>query len=194
MRKVTHAILALLALALILPAPATAQESQAPPKQTQSLAEAARKAREKKQAERQQKPRVFTNDNLPAGGTVNVVGSEPATTEDTAKQEGEGTEGQTRTPERGEQYWRGRFAEARKQLADAEKELDILQRELNLMNMQYYADPQKTLNEELHRTAINEHRAKIEAKQADVTRLKQALEELERQLRAAGGPPGWARP
>jgi chromosome segregation ATPase len=193
MRKVTHAMLALLGLALILPAPAVAQESQAQPKPTQSLAEAARKARERKQAEGQQKPKVFTNDNLPAGGTVNVVGSEPGTTQDT-KQEGEGTEAQTRTPERGEQYWRGRFAEARKQLADAEKELDILQRELNLMNMQYYADPQKTLNEELQRTAINEHRAKIEAKQAEVARLKQGLEDLERELRAAGGPPGWARP
>jgi len=191
MRKATHALLATFGLAVLLPAAAYAQESQSEPKQqTESLAEAARKAREKKQG--QQKGKVFTNENLPDKGTVNVVGSEQAQTENQAGQ-GQQAQGQAQGQERGEAYWRGRFAEARKQLADAEKELDILQRELNLMNVQYYADPQKTLNEELSRKAVNEHRAKVDAKQAEVTKLRQGIEELERELRAAGGPPGWAR-
>lgn len=191
MRKATSLTLAAFGLAFLLPTVAAAQESQSqsePKSQTQSLAEAARKAREKKQAQGQQKAKVFTNDNLPAG-PVNVVGTGPAQPGDSAKQ-GEEPQGETR----GEEYWRNRFAEARKQLADAEKELDILQRELNLMNMQYYSDPQKTLNEELTRTSVNEHRAKIEAKQAEVERLKQGIEDLETELRRAGGPPGWARP
>lgn len=190
MRKASQAILALFGLALLLPAPAAAQQSQAQSSQTQSLADAARKAREKKAAEGQ-KAKVFTNDNLPAGGAVNVVGSATTQTEDKAKQQGEA---EKQGEERGEEYWRARFAAARKQLADAEKELDILQRELNLMSVQYYSDPQKTLDEELKRTAINDHRAKIDAKQAEVAKLRQAIEELERELRAAGGPPGWARP
>ena len=193
MRKATQLILAISGLALLLPAGICAQETKSQPSQTQSLAEAARKAREKKGP---QKAKVFTNDNLPAKGTVNVVGPDPAQTEGQPQQgqEGQPAQGQAQGQQQGEQYWRGRFAEAHKQVADAEKELDILQRELNLMNMQYYSDPQKTLNEELSRKAVNDHRAKIEAKQADVARLKQALEDLETELRRAGGQPGWARP
>lgn len=203
MRKATQAILTLFGLAVLFPAAALAQQSQSQSQesqskpQTQSLAEAARKAREKKGA---QKAKVFTNDNLPTTGTVNVVGAQPAQAEGEAQQ-GEQAQGQvegqaqgTANPAADEQLWRGRFAEARKKLADAEKELDILQRELNLMNMQYYSDPQRTLNEELTRKSVNEHRAKIDAKQAEINQLKQAIEDLERDLRAAGGPPGWARP
>lgn len=187
MRK-AYAILAVLGLAFLLPVAATAQEQQTEPKpKTESLAEAARKAREKKQG--QAKTKVFTNDNLPATGAVNVVGTTPPPPVDQKEGQGE-QQGEAR----GEEYWRGRFAEARKQLADAEKELDLLQRELNLMSMQYYPDPTKTLNEELSRKAINEHRAKIEAKQAEVNRLRQGIQDLEDELRAAGGPPGWARP
>ena len=187
MRKVTHLILAVFGLALLLPAAAPAQESQ-PQSQGQSLAEAARKAREKKQA--QQKSKVFTNDNLPAGGTVNVVGAAPAPAGDKTKQ----GEGEQPGEDRGESYWRPRFAEARKQLADAEKELDILQRELNLLSQQYYSDPQKALNEQFERKEINEHRGKVDAKQAEVAKLKQGIEDLEAELRRAGGNPGWARP
>jgi hypothetical protein len=194
MRKVTQLTLAIFGLAFLTPGGAWAQGTKTQPSQTQSLADAARKTREKKQG--QQKAKLFTNDNLPTKGTVNVVGAEPAQPEGQAQQgqEGQQAQGQAQGQEQGEQFWRGRFAEARKALADAEKELDILQRELNLMNMQYYSDPQKTLNEELSRKAVNEHRAKIDAKQADVARLKQGIEDLERDLRAAGGPPGWARP
>jgi hypothetical protein len=198
-------MLTLFGLAVFLPASALAQQSQSQQAsqskpQTQSLAEAARKAREKKG---EQKAKVFTNDNLPTKGTVNVVGSQPAQQAEGEAQQGEGqaqgqvegqAQGQTQNPAADEQLWRGRFAEARKKLADAEKELDILQRELNLMNVQYYSDPQKTLNEELTRKSVNEHRAKIDAKQAEVNQLKQAIEDLERDLRAAGGPPGWSRP
>ncbi len=205
MRKATQAILTLFGLAVFLPAAALAQQAQSQSQeqsqsksQTQSLAEAARKAREKKGA---QKAKVFTNDNLPTTGTVNVVGAQPAQQTEGEAQQGEQAQGQvegqaqgTANPGADEQLWRGRFAEARKKLADAEKELDILQRELNLMNVQYYSDPQRTLNEELSRKSVNEHRAKIDAKQAEVAQRKQAIEDLERDLRVAGGPPGWSRP
>ncbi|MGH9816776.1 MAG: hypothetical protein ACRD6I_11915 [Candidatus Acidiferrales bacterium] len=202
MRKATQ-VLMIAGIALFLPTSTPAQgqsqsASQAKPKpQTQSLAEAARKARQKKQA--QEKPKVYTNDNLPtSGGGVSVVGSTQA--RDAEAQEGQQAQtgatppGEQPAEERGEAYWRERFAAARKQLADAEKELDILQRELNLKRMQFYNDPQKTLEEELKRTEINQHTKKIEEKQAEVTALKQAFANLEDELRQAGGNPGWARP
>ena len=57
-----------------------AATQQNPPPQTQtgpSLADAARKARETKKTE--PKPaKVFTNDNLPAAGNINVIGAEAA--------------------------------------------------------------------------------------------------------------------
>ncbi len=202
MRKATQTILIVTGIALLLPASALPQgqsqsSSQAKPKpETQSLAEAARKARQKKQG--QDKPKVYTNDNLPTSGrAVNVVGTVPPPRDDEtqAGQPGQtGAEGQKQAQERGELYWRERFAAARKQLADAEKELDILQRELNLKRMQFYNDPQKTLEQELKRTEINDHTKKIEEKQAQVAALKQAFADLEDELRQAGGNPGWARP
>jgi len=92
-----------------------------------------------------------------------------------------------------EAYWRKRFAEARKQLAAAEKEADILQRELNLQNQQYDSDPNRALQEQYSRKQINDLRQKIDEKKAEVARLKQGISDLEDELRAAGGEPGWAR-
>lgn len=204
MRKATQ-VLIIAGIALFLPTSTPAQgqshsASQAKPKpETQSLAEAARKARQKKQ-QAQDKPKVYTNDNLPtSGGGVSVLGSTPPRGDEETQasqqaQTGATPPGEQPAEERGEAYWRERFAAARKQLADAEKELDILQRELNLKRMQFYNDPQKTLEEELKRTEINEHTKKIEEKQAEVAALKQAFANLEDELRQAGGNPGWARP
>jgi len=195
MRKASLAILAIFGLALLLPGAVSAQsqpqEQKPKPEETQSLAEAARKAREKKK-QQAQATKVFTNDNVPKRGGVSVVGATQQPTVEKADKEGKEGEGQPEGCD--EQCWRGKFTAARKQLADAEKELDILQRELNLKQTQYYSDPQKTMQEEFERKAINEHRAKIDEKQAEVNRLKQGLQDMEAELRRAGGNPGWARP
>jgi len=171
--------------------------------QQQSVAEAARIAREQKK--NQQKPaKIFTNDDLAAKSDgVSVVGSAaaPASKEESAAKPG-ATQGKTGATEekaakpkeeKGQAYWRGRFAEARSKLRDAEKELDILQRELNLQQMQYYSDPNKALREQFERKDINDLRRKIDDKRKEVEQLRQALSDLEDELRQAGGEPGWAR-
>lgn len=193
MRKVTLAILAIFALTALAPGSAFAQAQEAAkPAQTQSLAEAARKIREKKKAQGQTAPKVYTNDNIPTTGGVSVIGA----VQDTSTSQAANAEGGQEAQSTGcnEECWRGKFAQARKQLADAEKELDILQRELNLKQTQYYSDPQKAMNEQHQRTEINEHRAKIDAKQAEVAAMKKAIDDLETELRQAGGSPGWSRP
>ncbi len=194
MRKLRSTALAAF-LGLILAAPGASAQQQ------ESVAEAARKAKAKKaQAGKKAPAKEYTNDNLPTGGKVNVVGSEsaPSTSQQAGTQGAapgaQGAAGAAATEERGEEYWRARFKEARDKVAAAEKELDILQRELNLLSMQYYSDPQKALKEQTERTEINEHRKKIEAKQKEVADLRAAVTALEDELRAAGGQAGWSRP
>jgi chromosome segregation ATPase len=170
----------------------------APPQE--SLAEAARKAREQKK--NQPKPaKVITNDDLAATpGSVSVVGTAaPVEKEGAGQPQASGkqaAEGKKATPpeeEKGQAYWRKRFAEAQRKLQDAQRELDILQRELNLKQRQYYDDPMKALQEQYNRKEIDTYRQKIADKQKEVEQLRQALSDLEDDLRRAGGDPGWAR-
>ncbi|PYU12524.1 MAG: hypothetical protein DMG29_13980, partial [Acidobacteria bacterium] len=70
---------------------------------------------------------------------------------------------------------------------------DILQREFNLMQQQYYSDPNKALREQYDRSDLNNHLKAINDKKQEVARLKQALSDLEDELRRAGGDPGWGR-
>jgi len=174
-----------------------------PQQDSVAVAEAARKAREQKKTQ-PKSAKVFTNDNIPTvPGRVNVVGSAPPSTETQAKAaapdaaEGKAPAAQEKEaqPEetKGEAYWRKRFAEARGKLRTAEKELDILQREYNLMQQQYYSDPNKALREQYDRSDLNNHLKAINDKKQEVARLKQALSDLEDELRRAGGDPGWGR-
>src|SRR5260370_3268817 len=91
-----------------------------------------------------------------------------------------------------EASWRAKFAAARKTLGDDSKELDILQREFNLKQQQYYTDPTAALKEQNSREDLNKTQSQIDAKKQTVEKDKQALADLEDELRKAGGNAGWA--
>jgi len=178
------------------------QQSQQPPKaqaqsqapQKESLGEAARKAREKKQTAPKAAV-VFTNDNIPtAGGGVSVVGAQPTTSKESGKvpaaAESKSAAGQNNE----EATWRKKFADARQKVAQDEQALSIMQRELAQLNLQYYPDPQKALKQSVDRSDIIKKTDAIAAKQKELDTDKQALSNLDDELRAAGGDPGWARP
>lgn len=193
--------LIVLAAGLTLAVPGFAQQQSKPNAQEQkpSVAEAARKAREQKKEAPKAKV-VFTNDNLPAGGAVSVVGgaaTSSAKQGPTAAQQAEAAvQAKAGRPEENpdsEAAWRKRFAEAREKLRLAQQERDILQRELNLLLVQYSGDPQETLRQEFDRSKINEHTEKIRQKDAEIAQLQQQLAALEDELRRKGLPPGWAR-
>ena len=74
----------------------------------------------------------------------------------------------------------------------AQKDLDVSQRELNLLQTQYYADPNKALQQQLTREDINTKTTKVDEMKQKVADLTQALEDLKDELRHAGGEPGWA--
>jgi hypothetical protein len=149
-----------------------------------SIADAARKAREQKKSE-PKSAKVFTNDNIPAVGGVNVVGDETAPApQGTAPPPGASDE----------KMWRDRFAAARGKLQRDQAELDLMQRELGKLDVQYYPnDPTKQLMQSVTFADINDKRAKITQKQQQIAQDQAAISGLEDQLRKSGGDPGWAR-
>ncbi len=190
MRKRIPIALALMLLSLPLFAGA---------QQKQSVAEASKKTRVQKKNSTQAPGKVFTNDNIDdVKGTINVVGSapEPAPSTETtpaAKDDKADKDKDKDKDKKDEPYWRGRSAAARGRLKSAEHELDILQRELNLKQQQYYSDPNKALRQQNDRSDINNQMKAISDKTQEVAKYKQALADLEDELRRAGGDASWGR-
>jgi hypothetical protein len=159
------------------------------------VADAARKAREDKKAAA--KPRkVYTEDDIPQRGPDSPATQAPgdpnaATAVPGANPAPAGKSGDS--PKGDEAAWRKRFQDHRGKIAQAEKELDVLQREAEKAQIQYYNDPQKALTEQYSRKDINEKDAQIAAKKQEIAQLKLGMDDLEDQLRKAGGDPGWAR-
>jgi chromosome segregation ATPase len=170
------------------------------------VADAARKAREEKQKKDAQKPKkVYTDDDIKpaapdkpeiqnasaAGATTSGTdASAGATQAADAKKPGDATE---KEDPNSEKAWRKRFAAQHEKIAKTEKELDILQRELEKSSVQYYADPTKAMKEQNSRAEVNDKTAKIDAKKKELEQLRQQLDDMEAELRKAGGDPGWAR-
>src|ERR1700693_1994211 len=203
MKKYVMAVLALMMAASWLPASA----------QQQSLADAARRAREQKK-EAPPAKRVYTNDDIPAPGlaAVSVVGSVApsagggdTTTAGGAADQTAGSAAAGAKPAEKEKSssedeaaWRKKFSELRAKIAGDEKEIDIMQRELNLQRQQYYSDPNVAMREQYTYPAgsggdINDTVKKIDDKKKELDALKQQLSELEDDLRRAGAPSSWAR-
>jgi hypothetical protein len=169
-------------------AKSSAQTSQPAPEQKESLAAAARRAREEKKE--QPKPaKVFTNDNVPTSGGISSVGETPA-----APAGGDAAGG---TPAASsadqEKVWREKFSKLRHKVEQDQQELDVMQRELGVLDVQYYNNPVKAMQQELTRSDINKKTSDIDAKKAQVEADKQAISDAEDDLRKAGGDPGWAR-
>jgi hypothetical protein len=179
---------------LLCPALLLAQQDE------DSVADAARKAQAEKKASA--KPAmVFTNDNLDTiKGDISVVGEAPAPPEKTKTaapaddKKKPAAEGEQAPPAKGEDYWRQKFADARKKQEDDAHELDILQREYNLKEQQYYSDPNTAMREQYSRQDLTDTKAKIDEKTAAVAQDKQDFADLEDALRKAGGEPSWENP
>jgi len=173
-------------------APSSQSTAVTPPRQEDSLAAAARKAREQKKDQAGAKPaRVFSNDNIPTTGGISAVGENASAAggADAAA----GAQAAAAPSGSGEAEWRGRFAKLRKKLEQDQTELDLMQRELGVLDVQYYSDPVKTLQQGYSRSDINEKTDKIEAKKKAIEADQQAIADAEDELHKAGGDPGWAR-
>ena len=194
----------LVAALCLVAAPLYAGQQNASQQQTgDSVADAARKAREEKKSAAKPK-KVYTDDDLARGSSTatssstdnGTANTQPATEPSQA----EGTQAAANKPsnadagdKNSEAAWRKRFKEQNEKIAKAEKDLDLLQREQDKAQVQYYPDPQKALTEQFNRQDINDKAAKIEAKKQEIAKLKQGLDAMEDELRKNGGDPGWAR-
>jgi chromosome segregation ATPase len=184
-----------------------AQDSAEPTSSSQSdsLGDAARKARAQKK-DPSKPAKVFTNEDVGSlKGTISVIGNEPArgTGTDKAAEKNDDkkpangadakpTDVAKKEQAKDEPYWRAKFAAARKTLAEDTKELDILQREFNLKQEQYSQDPNWAMHEQNSRADINKTQSEIDTKKQDIDKDKQAISDLEDELRKAGGDAGWA--
>ncbi|MBI2819749.1 MAG: hypothetical protein HYX73_07205 [Acidobacteria bacterium] len=164
-----------------------------------SLADLARQTRAKKE----QAPttgKVFTNDTIPVA-TISSAPTETAAAPEAgaAAQPGEAAPGEEAAESKEptlaelEKDYRARFAELRKNVDTEERRLDVLQRELNLAQQQFYSDPNIALREQYSRAEINKRMEDIETQKATVEKAKQAIADLEDELRKKNFPPGWAR-
>jgi len=150
-----------------------------------SVAVAARKAREQKK-DSSKSVKVFTNDNIPSTGgssTLGLASAEPVT-----------AGGAAATPAAAdEKSWREKFADLHRKLDQDKENLEVMQRELGVLDMQYYNNPVKAMQQQYSREDINKKTAAIDAKKKEIDSDQQAIDDAEDALRRAGGDPGWAR-
>jgi hypothetical protein len=171
------------------------QATQTPPAQEDSLAAAARRAREQKK-ETTKPAKVFDNDNLPTKGGVSTVGTSPTeSASGEAAEAGESKAASGGAPTaKGESYWREKFATLRHKLEQDQAALDVMQRELAQLDIQYYPDnPVQGMQQQLTRSDINDKTAKIDAMKKQIQADEQAISDAEDELHKAGGDSGWAR-
>jgi hypothetical protein len=171
------------------PAPASASP-QAP---QESLADAARKARG--QRKQSNAPKVFTNDNIPTSGGISTVGeaSAPDASADASGTGAGAASTKSASAANDEKTWRDRFAKLHTKLDQDKADLDVMQRELGVLDVQYYNDPVKAMQQGLTRDDINKKTAGIDAKKQAVAADQQAIDDAEDELRKAGGDSGWSR-
>lgn len=174
-------------------------QAQASTSQHESLADAARKAREEKK-EAAKAAKVFTNDNLPATGGISSVGPAPVEEKPTPAAPGAAPAAAAAAPggaaapsKDDEKAWREKFAALHQKLDQDQADLDVMQRELGVLSLQNYDDPVKAMQQQMTREDINKKTADIEAKKKAVAADKQAIADAEDELRKSGGNPGWAR-
>jgi hypothetical protein len=180
-------------------APSSQSTVVSPPPKEDSLVAAARKAREQKKDQAGAKPaRVFNNDNIPTQGGVSAVGQNPAAgaadgTDAAVDGSSAPAPGAGASAGPDEKTWRKRFDTLHKKLEQDQDELSIMQRELGVLDVQYYNDPVKSMQQGYSRSDINEKTDKIEAKKKAIEADQQAIADAEDELQRAGGDPGWAR-
>ena len=162
-----------------------------------SLGDLARQLKSRRASER--KPtKVYTNDNLPTGPAtsgVSVAAQMSLATEEPRAEEAESAEGSTgeSSGAHNEKYYRKTMSELRSRLEIHKRELAVLEQRLAQSTMQFYPDPNKTLQQEYSRSDITKLQQDLEKKKQEIAADEQAIGDLQEQLRREGAPPGWLR-
>lgn len=169
----------------------SARQQQAPspatqPQQQDSVAAAARHAREQKKD--QPKPqKVWDNDSIPELGPVSVVGNEEkATTSPDGSPNAPEKQGQPATGEpqndaaKKAQEDAAAMDSAKASLETLKNELDVLERKYSLDQQSYYGKPDYS-SDKAGAAALQDEQSQIDAKQLEVDDAQKKLDDLQAQ-------------
>ena len=182
----------LLGLLFVQSAPAHGQETA----KTPSLGEVARQLKAEREKEKHKPAAVFTNDNLPSQGAAGISTLKAKEGEKEQPAETGAPAAAPPAEEHGEKYFRSRADNIRSRMDLHRRHLAVLQQQLGLTKMQYFPDPQKTLEQEstpAFQSDLDKLRAKIADTQKAIAGDQQAMDGLRDELRHDGGDPGWIR-
>jgi hypothetical protein len=184
-----------LLIGLISPvsSPSFGQESTTVP----SLGEVARQLKAERKKEKQKPVAVYTNDNLPSHGSLGITSVKLEGSEkEKAPAKAKGAAGAAGSEEHGEKYFHSKADKLRSQMEFHQRQLAVLKQQLGLARMQYYPDPQKTLEQEstpAFQQDVDKLRTKIANAEKAVADDQKAMDDLQQELRREGGDPGWIR-
>jgi hypothetical protein len=174
--------------------------------QTQSLAEAAKKEKERREAMKQAAAKVITAQQASKYKSAPITtGTAPATAApDKAAGEGQAkAEGAPGTDKpavdepvdllgRPESFWRKAFAEARQKVKELENQSNVLVLKLNDLQNRFYREndgfKQQEIQREIQKTFYEQ-----DLNKTSLAKAKEDLADLEREARKSGALPGWIR-
>ena len=194
MKRIDHLVVCTFIVTLLLLTGTSTRAQE--PNQVPSLGEIARRLKTEHEKEIQAPVPVFTNDNLPSrdsGGISTLKATEGAHQKPMTRKRKPAT---AENKVHGEKYFRSKADKIRSQLEFHERQLAVLQQQLGLARMQYYPDPQKTLEQEstpAFQSDLGKLHTKIAEAEKAVADDQKAMDELQEQLRQEGGDPGWIR-
>jgi len=172
------------------PQPATQSSSDAAPAED-SLAEASRKAKAKK--EKPARGKVLTDDDLSGirGNGVSVVGDGSSGGSTSKSADGSPALGQvSETGAHDEQYWRGKSRELLDQIAATDQEIAKTQEEIKKYGNVGF-DPSTGLKKNV--IYVDDRQTKVKKLEERKQDLQKQLEQLEDEGRKEGAPPAWFR-
>lgn len=187
----------LLAFALVLVWAAPAGLAQSSSGSGDSIATFARQERARQMKVKQaQSVRVWNNDNIPhhvargnptAAAGMSPVPVSPEAPESIASSTAAGGE------KHDEKYYRDQTKLLQERLDLHKRQLDVVKQKQAQGQLQYYSDPNKTLQEEFSRSEINKKSDEVAEKEKEIAADEKAIEDLRDQLRREGHPAGWLR-
>lgn len=167
----------------------------------QSLADVARKSREKKGGASSTK--VYTNETLPQSASIGTgsrtaqapgqqTAVAPASGKAAAAADDDEEEAAAVDPKEEEANWRKRVKDQKDEIATLERELSVSERENKLRAASYYGDAGSRLRDEGKYAADDrKYQAETADKKAAIAAAKQKLEDMREELRKAGKPAAW---
>ena len=173
---------------------ATAQDRQSSQdQQSDSPAEAARRAREQKK-DQPKAAKTWDNDNVSGHGGVNVVGQAQAPSADSANPQ-EPAQGAAAAPAqeapksssspKDAAAIQGELASAKARLDSLKTDLDLLQRKFALDSQTYLSNPNHS-SDAAGADALTDEKSQIEAKLAEVDAAQKKVDELNAKAQQSG--------